>query len=586
MLHHQHRAIRCAAALALASGLASTALGADAHYRVVARTGQAAPGGGQFASLGTPVISPGGRVAFKATLSGVINPSGLWSEGISGMNNLALAARQGNLIPGVANTHIGSLAPATGTPIMNANGELAFIADIVGDQSVFGDHAILTHGAGGLDAIAVPGQLVSLPCGGLGCQRWMTDIDQYYFAFNAAGQAVFHADIDGTGVNSDNDHLVLMGDGSGVEVLLREGDAPPSTIGVEYTGSDWHQPSLNDNGEALIRNLLVETNGAGAFWSVWRGEPGDFSLAAAQTWTTPVGGEFGGYWIGAGSMGFNNDGAALFVQSAYFDENDQRVGLWLEDNGAIETICFDGMPAPGGLEYARPDSFTGEINTHGDIVMHAVLQGPGVGWESDEALVRRSAEGEEVMIAREGAQAPGMLAGVQFDVVGWYGDAILNDGRVVFGAVLAGPGIHEGNDLSHWITRPGAAPAQLIREGQAMVVGGQIRNVETYSTVLGAGLESGQKTSVSQLGQVAFQVTFTDGTQAIIVASPRGACPGDVNGDGAVDFLDLNIVLSAFNTSGDVVPGDLDLDGDVDFADLNLVLNSFNESCDFGPVAR
>ena len=153
MLRNQHRVVRCAAALALASGLASTALGADAHYRVVARTGQTAPGGGQFATLGTPVISPGGRVAFKATLSGVVNPSGLWSEGIAGMNNLQLAARQGNPIPGVANTHIGSLAPATGTPIMNASGELAFIADIVGDQAAFGDHAILTHDAGGLEQV-------------------------------------------------------------------------------------------------------------------------------------------------------------------------------------------------------------------------------------------------------------------------------------------------------------------------------------------------------------------------------------------------------------------------------------------------
>lgn len=586
MLRNQHRLVRCAAALALASGLASTTLGADAHYRVVARTGQAAPGGGQFAILGVPVISPGGRVAFKGTLSGVFAPTGLWSEGVAGMNNLQLAARQGNPIPGVANTHIGSLHPGAGLPIMNAVGEVAFGLEIVGDQAAFGDYAILTHGAGGLDAVAAPGQLISLPCAGFGCQRWLTDIDPYNFAFNAAGQVALHAAIAGAGVNGDNDQLVLRADSGGLQALLREGDAPPGTFGVEYSGSSQNQPHLNDNGEALIRNHLIDPVAPASFWSVSRGVPGDMSIVAAQTWTTPMGGEFGGGWFGGGLMGFNSAGDALFVQSAYFAEDDQRTGLWLESDGAIEAICFDGMPAPGGFEYVEPDGFTGEINTHGDILFLALIQGPGVTFDSDSVLVRRDADDDSTMIVREGAQVPGFLAGVHYTSIGWDGSALLSDGRVAYTGTLNGPGIHAGNDLGLWITRPNATPALLMREGQAMVIGGQLRNVEFFAALLGHGAESGYEIGLSQLGQVAMLVTFTDGTQAVIVASPRAACPGDVNGDGAVDFLDLNTVLSAFNTSGDVVPGDLDLDGDVDFADLNMVLNSFNESCDFGPVAR
>lgn len=586
MLTTQHRVVRCAAALALASGLASTSLGADAHYRVVARTGQAAPGGGVFSEFSAPVITPSGRVAFKAALNGGFNPSGLWSEGVAGMNNLALAARQGDPIPGVANTLIGSLDPDTGTPIMNAAGEVAFAVEIAGDQEVFGDYAILTHGAGGVDVIAAPGQLVSLPCGGFGCQRWMTDINRHYYAFNDAGQVLFHADIDGTGVNADNDHLVLFGDGGPVDVLLREGDAPPNTIGVEYTGSYWHQPHLNDNGVALIRNMLVDGAGTASYWSAWRGVPGDFSLIAAQTWTTPEGGEFGGHWIGGGEMSINNDGDALFGQVAYFSEFDQRFGIWLESEGAIEAICFEGMPAPGGHTYQQPEHFSGEINTNGDTLFRAFIQGPGVTSDSDFVLVRRLANGAQTIIAREGAQAPGLFNGVTMQYVGWFGDALLNDGRVVFGSNLEGPGISEFNETALWITRPGAVPALLLQKGQALVVGGAIRNVEEFYPVLGLGADSGYERSVSELGQVSMLVRFTDGTEAIIVASPKGVCPGDVNGDGAVDFLDLNIVLSAFNTSGDVVPGDIDLDGEVDFADLNLVLNSFNENCETGPVAR
>lgn len=60
----------------------------------------------------------------------------------------------------------------------------------------------------------------------------------------------------------------------------------------------------------------------------------------------------------------------------------------------------------------------------------------------------------------------------------------------------------------------------------------------------------------------------------------QGTCPGDANGDGIVNFADLNVVLSGFGQS--VAPGtggDVTGDGNVNFADLNLVLSFFGEQC-------
>lgn len=56
------------------------------------------------------------------------------------------------------------------------------------------------------------------------------------------------------------------------------------------------------------------------------------------------------------------------------------------------------------------------------------------------------------------------------------------------------------------------------------------------------------------------------------------ALAGDVNGDGAVDFTDLNILLSEFGDIGAGLQADLDGDGDVDFSDLNVVLSAFGSS--------
>jgi len=64
-----------------------------------------------------------------------------------------------------------------------------------------------------------------------------------------------------------------------------------------------------------------------------------------------------------------------------------------------------------------------------------------------------------------------------------------------------------------------------------------------------------------------------------IAATSTISCPGDADGDGVINFSDLNTVLSSFNITGPNLPGDMDLDGDVDFADLNIVISAFNTAC-------
>ena len=53
---------------------------------------------------------------------------------------------------------------------------------------------------------------------------------------------------------------------------------------------------------------------------------------------------------------------------------------------------------------------------------------------------------------------------------------------------------------------------------------------------------------------------------------------GDTNGDGLVDFTDLNVILVEFGQMGAGMQGDLNRDGAVDFSDLNEVVSQFGVS--------
>lgn len=77
-----------------------------------------------------------------------------------------------------------------------------------------------------------------------------------------------------------------------------------------------------------------------------------------------------------------------------------------------------------------------------------------------------------------------------------------------------------------------------------------------------------------------YEMWITCVSRGVMRLTVQGApCPGDADGDGAVSFADLNLVLGQFGQSGPALAGDLNGDGLVGFADLNFVLGNFGRSC-------
>lgn len=77
------------------------------------------------------------------------------------------------------------------------------------------------------------------------------------------------------------------------------------------------------------------------------------------------------------------------------------------------------------------------------------------------------------------------------------------------------------------------------------------------------------------LGDVINRATAIDNVHSYVF---HQRIPGDVDGDGAVGFDDLQTVLTNYGTPGGVLDGDADLDGMVGFSDLMMVLVDFGRS--------
>ena len=184
----------------------------DSTLSLVAREGDLAPGtssGETFSFLLDPSINGIGQTVFLGGLRGssVVagNSRGIWSEG---SGSLSLVAREGSAAPG---TDSGVNFSSLTSPVLNANGQVAFLAGVDGTGVSFGnDQGIWAQNlSGSLTLIAREGDLFDVNddpliddfrtilslafVGGSGNE------DGYASGFNDRGQVAFRANFnDGT----------------------------------------------------------------------------------------------------------------------------------------------------------------------------------------------------------------------------------------------------------------------------------------------------------------------------------------------------------------------------------------------------
>lgn len=564
-----HPALASVAALLLAP----TTLADVYDFRVVAESGDPAPGslGGNFIWFSAVALNASGQVAFRADTDGAIAESGFWKTAFNNPQSIQLIIGQDYPVPNSGGQHFGTFSASYYSPHLNDAGNVGFSAP-VGDEIT--NSGIFRMVNGTIETIAIPGQAVPGVGPGVTFAALLNLI-----AFNDDNLVATRGHLTGPGVNESNDSGLFLTWFGGFQLVAREGSPAPGLPGTTFGPIEESMPLLANNGQIAFD---VGLNGADAGDSSrWRGYPGLLSTMVKEGDLTPIGGTFGGSTPDFWTMSLTTNGAA-FVESIEGLAGSSR-GLWVDaggPNGEVLALAFQGDPAPVGM-YDLISKVDIDTASDGTTVFVARVAGPGITATKNTLLLRAKLGEPTEVLLREGTPAYGFGAGVEFDEMldlATFPSFANNDsGWTLIRARVRGLGINDTNNIGVWTIDPQGEIHFIARTGMLLSLYGEpARLVKSLRPTFGVGPQSGRRSSINDTGDVGLSIDFTNGDSAVVVAQLPEACPGDLNGNGTVDALDLAILLGAWGTFGPVgTGGDVDRDGDTDGADLGSLLGGW-----------
>ena len=298
---------------------------ADPAYvlRAVARTGDAAPGGGTFDRFGQealPIVAPvnaRGDVAFFASLSHGASDEGIF---LQRAGRIVTVAREGDRVPGVGRLSGFGKHP---TPALNDSGVVAFAAAVVGGRAVEG---IFIWSAGRLRAVATTGAPApGIPSG------VVAGVDTP--AINASGEVVFLATIRR---GRESIEAILAGRGGTLRKIVAQGDAAPA--GGVFAG--FGPPAFNARGSVAFAAVVEGKSVPGGIF-VAAGDRVQMLVGAGQD--SPIGGIFAKF-----SERIALDDIGLIAFHGMLKFAPVEAAIFAVEGGRPRPVSRLGDPAPGG----------------------------------------------------------------------------------------------------------------------------------------------------------------------------------------------------------------------------------------------
>ncbi len=559
---------------ALLLGMASLTMGVPAiaqpEVRVVARGGDAAPGGGTFSGGGgfnKHAINDAGEVVFEGAIVGV--PSGLFLETGGTLQEIV---RVGDLVPGDSTRYFdrfGFLGANDGANLtISLPGTVAFEA-LTEDVSTgaFNRNGYWLGTPSGLTRIFEFGDAAPF----IGMTATLEDKLDRSIAISPTGEAVIRSGYRLTSTSSIRD-VILRYDGTLSAEAFEGGTLP----GAFSTYEVLRPPYINPSNEIFF-NFTKDDGGSvdQIYFDGLDVEQGD-----------PVPGFSGHIFTDfANEINVSSDAGFAFVAGVacpmcpsgipVFDR-----GLFRYLGGVGELVAAEGSVAPGtgGLQtFANLLNIPGGLRMNGDGDV-AFLTELSSGTFGPFGIWKKGATGSLDKVAILGDPAPGITSNTFGTLLP---PAIVSDGQVLFEAIT------NFGFAGVWATDSIGAILNVVNDSGTVDLGTPCSSDEydvdgVSGTYLGEerGTQQGRTNNFNNNGEIVLVIDFKVGTAtetAVMVFDTR-PCRADLDGDGELTIFDFLAFQSAFDAMDPIA--DWDCDGMYTVFDGIEYNNDFDAGCD------
>jgi hypothetical protein len=499
--------------------------------RTVALTGQPAPGtepGTTFGGeLRDPVINNAGQVAFRGFVAGdsvivagpenvVGNSLGVWSEG---SGELRLVAREGSSAPGTDAVFYRS---GFNNLRINDAGQVVIGAVLFGESvGSFHDSGVWSEADGAGNGLTLIAQERITPAPGTPAGILIHSPGPNLGVINSTGRVSITATLDGPGLDSTNNAGVWSQNTSGeLQLRMRTGEqAPGLDPNVMFIGRG--TPVFNNPQDFVFRAEVAGPDITAANDSgLWIAHSEGLALVAREGGLAPgttAGETFGA--IPSLSISINNAGQVAFNATLLGAMSTTNRGVWSNASGELALVARKGDAAPG-TSGNFSDLFGPFINGAGHTAFVAQsTTGSGIWRETDDGLS---------LVAIQGMQAPGLDEGIRLGALIHFLDGatpfVFNGaGQMAFVAPLDVFGstpfgsVTSANNTTLYATIDGELTL-IARKGDLFEVApGDFRTIAGLFLSAGSGNEDSIQSGFNNRGQLAFRLSFTDGSQGIFV---------------------------------------------------------------------
>ena len=479
----------------------TSAYAADA-WNVVALTGQTAPGTTlSFKSFEPPVLNDNGDITFLAGIPRLDengNPISCTGRGCNLTSIGAWYARSGDALQPLV-LPWANLPEAPG-PVVSASAVAMNDAGSVGVLTQFSTgRGIYQSNGGNLSPVAVSGQVA--------------DAEPAVFGSNIRAPVITNTGDLLFSANTVNTVTQATGGGYWVANPERVMRGPPL---------EDFRFGLGDDGRiGFSRGIIGQPFGYGMYLGDLHAQQlvlrsGEPAPGSSSTFGYPQ------------RPSVNNEGKfVVHVTLGPLSGPAEGTGIWQGDATGISPLVLAGVAAPGTSATFKEFAYSATINDQGTIGFGAILSGSGITTENDESLWK-SDDGLMFKVAQEGEFAPGTDA--YFDRIGLFSPdsftffsegltfALNNAGQMAFMAALTGPGVTPSNDSGIWAESTSGELTLLLREGDLIEIApGDSRQVAGFQFRTGGGAQETYDGGFTDLGFLALQIGFTDGSEAILI---------------------------------------------------------------------